>query len=308
MRAKFSNQFPFYEVWYGKLNLTPQKAFWFRYTLLNGKTKESALWAIFFDESKIIARKKVFPLHEASLEPYVHLPLGRLTENSCVGSLDDIQWDLTYQKRDGAFDHVPHLFKKLHFSKSLVCTPIVDARFLGKITVDGVVHSLDQVPGMAGHIWGKKQALCWSWAHCNSFEGMENTVFEGLSAKIPIMGRASPPLTSLYLKDGDKEYVFNGVIDLLKTQSSFGYGFWEFYTKKRNFILKGRIESVPNHIAVVTYTDTDDSVLYCHNSKLAKCELTLENRQTGQKKRFISESSAALEWVTRNGFRGEKYL
>ncbi|MBI2027255.1 MAG: hypothetical protein HYS98_05585, partial [Deltaproteobacteria bacterium] len=63
----FKHQFPFYEVWYGKLNFDENKSLWFRYTLLNGKTKESALWAIFFDENKIIAQKKMFPLEKIHL-------------------------------------------------------------------------------------------------------------------------------------------------------------------------------------------------------------------------------------------------
>ena len=307
MNAKFLGQFPFYEVWYGKLNISPQKAFWFRYTTLHGKTKESALWAIFFNGSRITARKKTFSLNEARCESYIHLPLGQLTQESCEGDLGAILWQLTYQDRQGSFDPVPTIFKKLHLAKSLVCTPFIDLRFSGKIIVEAMTHDLHEVPGMIGHVWGKKQALCWSWAHCNQFKE-KNVVFEGLSAKIPLLGWASPPLTSLYLKVSDQEYIFNGVIDLLKTHSTFGYGLWEFCSKNKDVILSGRIQSRPEHVAVITYTDTDDSELYCHNSKLAKCELTLQIRQTGQEKRFISESSAALEWVTRDSFKGKKYL
>ena len=47
--ARFTGQYPFYEVWYGKLNFDKEKALWFRYTLLNGVKQECAVWVIFFN-------------------------------------------------------------------------------------------------------------------------------------------------------------------------------------------------------------------------------------------------------------------
>jgi len=308
MESKFKNQFPFYEVWYGKFNLDHERAFWFRYTLMNGKTKESALWAVTFGPDQIIAQKKTYPLEKISLISDIQLPSGILSNDRMEGALPRLQWKLTYENLNGSFEHVPPLLKYFHLTKSLVRTPVVTALFSGSLFIDGKEQAVCRSPGMIGHIWGKQQALEWTWAHCNRFEGDEGAVFEGLSARIPFFKKASPPLTSLYLKYNQKECFFNGLWDLFKTSSSFGYCFWNFKAQNRDIALEGHITAVPEKNAVLTYTDTDDSSLYCHNSKLASIVLLIEDRGTGEKRRLYSKSSAALEWVTRGRYQGKKYL
>src|SRR3989338_3076129 len=308
MNSYFKGQCPFYEIWYGKLNIAPNEAFWFRYTLLNGKTKESALWAIYFGPQKIIAQKKVFELSQLELtSSRLSLPLGFLSDTSLEGSLPHIQWRLNYQNKNGTFDPVPLLFKRLHLTKTLVQTPLLDGTFSGDIVVEDQRRSFQNIPGMIGHVWGTRQALEWTWAHCNSFDQKE-VVFEGLSARIPLLKWPSPPLTSLYLKYEGKEVLFNTALDLLKSQSSFGYTFWNFKAQSKEITLSGKVKSLPQKIAVVTYTDTDDSHLYCHNSKLADLELTVFEHKTQAQKIFKSKATTALEWVTRKNFQGQKYL
>ncbi|HLD73812.1 MAG TPA: tocopherol cyclase family protein [Bdellovibrionota bacterium] len=311
--ARFTGQYPFYEVWYGKLNFDKEKALWFRYTLLNGVKQECAVWAIFFNGSKITASKKKFPLSHIKFENNITLPAGALNIHHVNGNVGNIQWDLAFQHEGETFDPVPTLFKKLHLTKSLVTTPVLNAQFKGKIEVEGAPYVVQDAPGMIGHIWGQKQALEWTWCHCNQFVGEHDVVFEGLSAKIPILKWKSPPLTSLYLKyEGDspngKTHVFNSVRNLISAQSTYGYGEWSFSAKNKEISLKGLAQSLPQHIAVITYRDTDDTLLYCHNSKLANLELHVEEFKTGKKYTFKSEKKAALEWVTREGFQGKKYL
>src|SRR3989338_5860692 len=306
MEFHFKGQCPFYEIWYGKFNISPNEAFWFRYTLLNGKTKEAALWAIYFGPEKIIAQKKAFDLSQLKLTPSaIELPLGFLRDSALEGFLPRIQWCLTYQNKNRTFDPVPSLFKRLHLTKTLFFTPLLDGVFGGDLVVDDQRRSLQQVPGMIGHVWGTQQALEWTWAHCNSFDQKE-VVFEGLSARISLLKWPSPPLTSLYLKYEGKEYIFNTALDLFKSQSSFGYTFWNFKAHSKEITLSGSVKSSPQKIAVITYTDTDDSHLYCHNSKLADLELTILEHKTQTQKILRAHGTAALEWVTRNTFQGQK--
>ena len=308
MKTYFKGQYPFYEVWYGKLNFGGDKAFWFRYTLQSGLTKESALWAIFFNGPRIAAQKKIFSLSEINLENHITCPSGSLDEHHVEGHTGQIRWALTYQHNHEAFDPVPALLKKLHLTKSLTQTPVLNARFQGVIDVEGNTYEVKNSPGMIGHVWGKKQALEWTWCHCNQFLSSDDVVFEGLSARIPILKWKSPPLTSLYIKYNGQVHLLNTLYNLITIRSAYGCGLWEFVAKNRDISLKGTAATSPEHMAVVTYTDTDGSLLYCHNSKLADLELCVEEFKTGRKYTFKSEKKAALEWVTRNGFQGTKYL
>ena len=296
---RFHGQFPFYEVWYGKLNFEPDRAFWFRYTLLNGKTKEAALWAIFFKGNETCFRKEIFPLETFAKTPKISIPKGYLTDTSVQGDLEDIQWNLQFKNKNGSFDHVPTLFKKLKLSKSLVCTPYLDLSITGNIYISGQRYSFQNAPGMLGHIWGKKQALGWTWSHCNAFENQKDVLFEGLSAQIPILGHPSPTLTSIYFQVGNEKLCLNRCIDLFRTTSHYKRGSWKFKAKNKDFILEGDIQSDPQKIIEIPYTDTDDTTLICHNSKLANLSLTLTELKTNQKRCFVSKNKAALEWVTR---------
>ena len=297
MDSYFHNQFPFYEVWYGKLVISPQEAFWFRYTLLNGKTKESAVWAIYFNNDRIISHKKTYALSDISISPDIRLPSGVLNDHEVQGNLPQIQWDFTYHHKNESFDPVPFLFKFLHLTHSLTKTPVTNAQFTGTLTINGKNYSLYNSRGMIGRVWGKKQAHEWTWAHCNTFQ-QEGVIFEGLSARVLVLKCPSPPLTALYLKYDGKEYFFKSPIDLFKTQSTFGYTFWNFSAHHKNISIQGKVKSSPQKIATIHYTDTDDSHLYCHNSKLAQIEISIKNKKT-QKTTLLTSQSAALEWVTR---------
>ncbi|MBI2608978.1 MAG: hypothetical protein HYW47_05180 [Deltaproteobacteria bacterium] len=300
MDIKFKSQFPFYEVWYGKLNIDTQRAFWFRYTLLHGQHQESALWALFFDQDKITYQKKSFILENIRLSSdEIHLPQGKLTHSLCKGELPHIKWTLSYKNRGGSFDPIPPLLKLLHLTQSHTHTPMIDLEFSGTIEVENNIHTFQKARGMIGHVWGKKQAHAWAWAHCNHFKESQDIIFEGLSGEIQIFKKTLKPLTSLYLKWNGKEYYFNTLMHLFKTSSSYGYGFWNFTATHPEIILEGKIKSLPQNIAQVQYTDTDGSTLYCYNSKKANLELTLCNRKNHQKMTLHAEHTAALEWVTR---------
>ena len=299
MKTHFKGQYPFYEVWYGKLNFDEDKAFWFRYTVQNGPTEESALWAIFFDGPRITAHKKI---------SHITSPAGTLDEQHARGHTGKIRWALTYKHNNGGFDPVPTSLKKLHLTKSLTQTPVIDARFEGVIEVEGRTYEVKNSPGMIGHVWGKKQALEWTWCHCNRFLSSDDVVFEGLSARVPILKWQSPPLTSLYIKYKGRVHLLNTLYNLITTRSHYSCGLWKFAAKNRDISVIGTARARPEYIAVITYTDTDGSQLYCHNSKLADLELCVEEFKTGHRHIFKSDKKAALEWVTRSGFQGIKYL
>jgi len=135
--------------------------------------------------------------------------------------------------------------------------------------------------------------------HCNSFEGDQQVVFEGISARIKVGGKESPPLTSTVLYVDDKEYAFSSFKILLATESKFGDGEWEFEAKSAVATLTGKAVA-PGKVALVEYTDTDDSNLWCHNSKLANLELELTDHQSKATKKFVAKGTAAFELVDRN--------
>lgn len=308
---------PFYNVWFGKIDLSPGNAFWFRYTTLNGVKQEASTWAILFQEEKITTGKNTWPLDQLAPPNSVILPnddqterfvgkkqvfhLGKqhLDEANAVGQAGEVSWDLSFVDSGKRFEFVPASVKALGVAKSTYNNCFVDLRFSGEIRTASGTIKVDNRPGTLGHIYGKSTAHEWAWAHCNNFEGSEHVVFESLSGRIKLGGKITPPLTSTVLYVGDKCYSFCTFKTLLNTYSVFGNGQWEFEATSKQATLKGKVTS-PRKVALVEYTDTDDSNLWCHNSKLSDMELELTDHQTKKTERFIANGTAAFELVNRN--------
>lgn len=307
---------PHYEVWYGKIDVSPNRAFWFRYTILNGKRKEASTWAILFENDGITTGKNTWPLDRLAPPNAViipdtadsgrfegkkqvfHLGKNHLDEANAIGQAGAVSWDLSFIDRGKRFEHVPASVKVLGVAKSTYYDCLMDLRISGEIRSGSQTISLDNRPGMIGHIYGKQSAHEWAWVHCNSFEGEEDVVFEGLSARIKVGGKESPPLTSTVLYVNDKEYAFSSFRILLSTRSEFGGGQWEFEARSAEATLTGKAIA-PGKVALVEYTDTDDSNLWCHNSKLADLELELTDDRTKTTQRFTAKGIAAFELVDR---------
>ncbi len=315
--ARTNKSAPHYEVWYGKIDLSPQKAFWFRYTILDGVRSEASTWAIAFYDGLIKTGKNTLPLSllapantviipdEEKTERYAakpqvfHLGKNHLDSSNAVGAAGDISWNLQFKDNGHRFEHVPPLVKLLGVAKSVYNACFLDLRFSGTIRCGSETFELNDRPGMIGHIYGKKSAEAWAWAHCNNFKDAQGVIFEGLSAQIKKGQKISSPLTSIILFTPGKQYIFSSVKHLRKTKSVFGDGSWEFEARSSEAILKGKA-AAPGNVALVEYTDTDDSHLWCRNSKLADLTLELTDLQKNKTETFVSKATAAFEIVNRN--------
>ncbi len=314
LRKKFSS--PSYEVWFGKIDIAVGKALWFRYTTLNGVRQEASVWAIYFDEQQVKTGKMTWPLHylappnepiihdssqseRFSNQPQVfHIGDQHLDAANACGDTGAVKWDLEFEGEGKTFEHVPPLVKLLGVAKSTYNACFIDIRFSGTIKVDESLINISNRPGMIGHISGSKSAEKWAWAHCNQFTEGENIIFEGLSGCIRKGKKVSSPLTSLILMDGDQVYSFSSTRHMLKTKSVFGNGEWSFEADGGEWTLKGTATS-PGRVALVKYTDTDNSNQWCYNSKLANLTLELRNTKTGETRNYRAERTAAFEIVNR---------
>ena len=308
---------PNYNVWFGKIDLAHGSALWFRYTTLSGVKQEASTWAILFQEGRIATGKNTWPLDQLApansvILPYdgpterfvgkkqvFHLGKQHLDEANAIGQAGEVGWNLSFVDHGKRFEFVPTSVKALGVAKSNYYDCFMDLRFSGEITTASGIIKVNHRPGMLGHIHGKQTANEWAWAHCNNFEGDEKVIFESLSARIKLGGKITPPLTSTVLFVGEKRYPFCTFKTLLNTHSVFGNGQWEFEARSKQATLKGKVTS-PGNVALVEYTDTDDSNLWCHNSKLSDLQLELTDHDTGTIQRFVANGTAAFELVDRD--------
>ena len=322
----YRGQAPFYEVWFGKLNIAPDLAFWFRYTLLDGAIQEASSWAILFHDGRIEAGKEstdikqlspgnrlLIPRSETSnrfgQHPQVfHMGDNYLDAANAIGRAGSLGWDLSFHDRGRRFDHVPKTLTCLGLAKSQLSSCYLDLHFSGSIEDGDDEICFNDVPGMIGHIHGKRHAHEWAWAHCNHFDDAEDVVFEGLSARLRIAGRMTRPLSSFVLYVGKTRYAFSSIWKLTAAESEFGTGQWRFRTHHQGVTLEGELRAPSHDIAIVTYTDTDNSRLWCHNSKLSELRLHLVDSHRQIDRTFVAARTAAFEIVNRVEPKGDVML
>ncbi len=320
-------QAPYYEVWYGKINIAPGQAFWFRYTLSDGTHANIATWAIHFANNQITTAKSSFPLKE--LSPCNHLLLTennlisnqepqvfhrgdiRLDRKQAIGYAKDIKWNLTFEDSQKRFLLFPKWLYQFGFAKSFYASHFLDLNFSGMIQIKQTTYEIKNAKGMMGHIYGKKHAQEWAWAHCNVFTnaGADNVVFEGISARVKMGPWLSPVLSSFVCFVNDTCYTFSGFWKLTSASSCYGNGKWQFKTQANGVSLSGElIADDPTTVALVEYRDPDNTPLWCRNSKLASLKLHLQDPNKNIDKVFIAENTAAFELVDRQKPQGEIHL
>ena len=317
--SNYEGQSPHYEVWYGKVDLAPGRAIWFRYTVFDGAVQEASTWAIFFDGDEVEGGRSWWELDELALPNIVDPPGGSsesrfagheqvfrvdgayLDEANAIGRADTITWDLQWEDRGRRFHYIPPAVTKIPVLKSAYDACFMDLRVSGTVTVDGEVYRVDGRPGMLGHIHGSKiSGNSWAWAHCNSFQESDDAVFEGLSVHLDLMGMETPPVSAFVLDLGDKKWEFRTPLSMVLAESLFERNSWEFEVEAHGARLTGRATAPPpERVALVEYDDTDGSKLWCYNSKLADLELRIQEPVEGIDERLTAEGTSAFEFVTR---------
>ena len=313
---------PFSEEYFGKVDIAPGRALWFRYSILDGKIREASAWGIMFDRGQIHGARKIWKLDALAPGNAVIIPPGpdaqryeglwqvfsisgaRLDPRNAIGQAGDISWDLRLNSSGRHFSHVPAVLRRLGLISTGYDSCMIDLRVSGTVRIGSELIVVDGATGMVGHIWGRKKRLsAWVWTHCNQFSGAPDVVFEGLSGLVGEESMARGPLTSLVLFTGQKRYRFNDARMLSHPSSQFTSSEWTFRAERKGVVLSGRV-ALPEHQAVVEYTDTDGSKIWCRNSKMSDLTVRLEDRAAGIDRTFRANGTAAFEFANR--FRPER--
>lgn len=308
----------FQEVWYLKLNDALRRtALWLRFTLLQrtDHSKEVAeVWAVFFDASVHppgkTAVKNTFPLARFASLKDNGFSVGKcgLYQGESEGVLrngaESIRWHIrSTQRLPERHDFVPECLKKTGLVKNMARTVYEDLLYTGWCEVNGRRYDWEDAPGMQGHLAGPRNGHSWGWGHCNCFLDEQGNpapvIWDGLCARARLGTIAAPPLNSMFFQVEDKAYHLNTLRDAFSFYSQYGFEGWHFRVKKKKVLFEGRVHAGIEAYAGIPYEDTDGSLLYCHNTKIADMILQVIFPD-GRKRRYVSHGAAAFEFVARS--------
>jgi Tocopherol cyclase len=304
------------ESWFLKAN-DPQgrRAIWLRWTVWAGSGEAqhavAEAWAVAFGGAHgHVATKTSVPFDRARFatgSTGASIDGCTLTAGAARGRVESggraISYDLTIDALEAPLLHFPHPWMyERPFPRTKIVSPIPHARISGTVDVEGEPWLLEAWPGMVGHNWGAGNAESYAWGHCNAWDGEDDVVFEGFSARVRAAGVLLPMSTALCVRHHGTSYMLNGFVALARNHGSVSPRRWRFHGRGARVAIEGEMWADTEDFVGLFYPNPDGTMCYCLNSKLANAELTL--RIEGRAPKTLRSRRAALELATRDPHHG----
>jgi hypothetical protein len=306
-----------YESYFQRAN-HPERplAFWIRYTIFSpkGRPDEAVgeLWAIWFDGEcgRIVAAKQVVPMAECTFsDTTLAARIGEATldgeglRGAASSRGHTIAWELGYRGDQPPLLLFPETYYDRSFPKAKVVVGTPLAVYDGKVVANGETIPIDGWVGSQNHNWGSKHTDHYAWGQVAGFDNAPDAFLECSTARVKLGPFWSPWLTLIVLRLDGRELALNRMPQAFRAHGRFDYFTWDFDSRAPSLHIKGRIEAPRSAFVGLTYANPPGGTKTCLNSKLARCELTVE--ETGRSPRALTAANrAAFEILTNDPSHG----
>lgn len=307
------------ESYFLKLNdAEGRRALWVKATILvraGGVPRVAEAWAIAFDrEGRHVAVKQVVPLAEAHFDESgldVAVAGLRLTPGRVHGEVtsggERIAFDLRFTMNVAPLVPFPSArMYEARLPSSKLVSPHPDSRFEGSYTVAGSTVEVNDWHGMQGHNWGTRHAELYAWSHCNQWEGHDDLVLEGVTARVKVGPVLAPPLSIVCVRHRGVRYDFNAPLALVRARGTIELRRWTFSAKTSLATVSGELWADTEDFVGLSYENPDGAITHCLNSKIARGRIRLSVR--GRPDIEALTRAAALEIGTKDPAHGVTML
>jgi len=308
---RFRDQPGTYEVWYLTWNHPGTgQGFWLRFVLEapdHGPAR-GELWFARFDPR---APERTFGVHRRYPAELVHdqaSPFGvtvdksRLAHASTSGAFDGaghtIAWDLRWTPAERDLKFLPDLAYTFGIGETAVASANPRVEVTGSIVVDGERLSFDRAVLGQTHVWGKRHAYAWTWAHCADFEDEPTALVELTTPRLMRRGRMLPPLVMVTLDLDGERYRFNQFRHLLANRAHWTGQRIDLDVRSARYRLVGELTCTPAQMVSAPYYDPDGTALFCANTEIGDAVFTLSKLTAfgwQEVRRLVSRGRAHFE-------------
>lgn len=311
-----------YESWFQRANHpTRPLAFWIRYTIFNPKgapeDAQGELWGMWFDGEKkdVRAFYQALPIAECSFAAdrmQAKIGASELTAAALRGRIEDagktMSWDLAYEGEAPPLLLYPedYYFRALPKAKVLTANPLV--RYDGVLRMADGEQRIERWLGCQSHNWGTKHTDLYAWTQVAGFDGAPDAYLECAVAKLKIGGVWLPKLAPLVLRLDGEDHLLSTPGALWKNRGSYGDWRMEIDAFGKGIHVNVVTTAKTEAFAALPYRNPPGGVKRCLNSKIARCELTVQKDGQPAKKLVASHNAAFeivgdVERLERLGFR-----
>jgi Tocopherol cyclase len=208
-----------------------------------------------------------------------------------------LEWDLAFTTGEPTYSLLPDRAAPGPLGAVAALVPNVDTVVSGRVTADGEARDVDGARGQQGHVFGRRHAERWVWAHCRGFEDGD-TIVEAVTGQVRRGPFLTPFVTSVGVRWAGRWIRFVRLAGL----RDFSMGRWRIDLTERRYRLTGRIEAPTSSLVQARLEGPDGVPRYCHHTDVGSCRLALFERGPGgfdQIAMLEAKGTVQAEWTGR---------
>lgn len=277
-----------YESFYIKA-VQPQggKGVWIRHTVHKrpGAEPNGSIWFCLFDRDAEGPRATKVTVPAAQLEApageWIRVADAVIGPGRAEGSVEtealSAAWSFTFSGEAEPCKYLPaDWLYKAPLPKTKFLAPYPDARFEGRLEVDGEPYELSGWPGMIGHNWGTEHAERWVWLEGTGFADAPGTYFDAGAARVRLGSRTSPWIPSGMLVLEGVEHRLGGLGAIRSARIEEHPSVCSFLLPGKDIVVHGRVSAPEKDFVGWVYADPKGPEHNTVNCSVADLELTVE--------------------------------
>ncbi|RZT25993.1 hypothetical protein EV589_1744 [Mycobacterium sp. BK558] len=295
---------PYYESRFLRANAADgSRAIWLRETLLLPTSGEACadVWVMIFDPAGHRAHKQSYPIVDATFgdEPWdVRIGPTSLDDASATGTVPGHgYWELAITP--GGQEPVRVLSERAYRARIPTAKTVVrhpQARFDGRLLLDGADVDVDGWTGSVNHNWGTRHTPAYAYGQVCAFDDAPDSTLEVVTARAAVGPVLLPGVTLFVLRHAGEEFAVRTISGSLQTHGRYRPFTWTFGGRVGEQMIEGEITTVAADVIGLTYTDTHGGTKYCYNSALARCRIQLAGK--GITRTELTSGQAMFEILT----------
>jgi hypothetical protein len=260
---------------------------WIRHTVHKrpGAEPNASIWFVFFDREAEAPRatKVTVPAAELSVPDgsWIEVDGAEIGPGRAAGAVDTdavrSSWELTFSGDAEPCKYLPSdRLYETRLPKTKFVAPYPDARFGGKLELDGETIELNGWPGMIGHNWGSEHAERWVWLEGTGFADSPSTYFDAGAARIKLGPWTTPWIPSGMLMLEGVPHRLGGFGQIREAQVEESAGECNFVLPGKDIVVRGRVSALRKDFVGWIYADPKGPEHNTINCSVSDLELTVE--------------------------------
>ena len=280
-----------------------EQGVWIRHTVHKrpGAEPNASIWFALFDRDANGPRatKVTVPAAELSVPPgsWIRVRDAEIGPGRAKGAIGTdaltASWDFAFGGEAEPCKYLPaDWLYEARVPRTKFVAPYPNARFDGRLEIDGERIDLAGWPGMIGHNWGSEHAERWVWLEGTGFDDSPDTYFDAGAARIKLGPWTTPWVPSgMLMLDGEPHRLggFGGIRAASVEDSPTACS---FVLPGDDVVVRGRVSAPKKDFVGWVYADPKGPEHNTVNCSVADLELTVEQPARPARKLTLSGGAA----------------